>query len=133
MKKVFSARANICNTGQFNAFQTHIPTLKRCGLNSIHCKANQLWNLLPENFKSPPSLTLFKNEMKLWEYFNCSSNLCSSDLRLLYFTQLAFLLHFRQFLILVWVLSRSYVRYWDNAHIRINIWRRYCTVLVELY
>ena len=71
MNEVFSTRANICNTRQFNVFATHIPTSNRYGLNSIPYKANQLWNVLPKNFKYSPSLTLFKNEMKLWQCFNC--------------------------------------------------------------
>ena len=64
--EVFSTRANIYNTQQFNVFETHIPTSNRYGLNLIPYKANQLWNLLPEKVKSSPSLTLFKNEIKLW-------------------------------------------------------------------
>ena len=44
MNDVFSARANIYNTRQFNVFETHTPTLNRCGSNSIPYKANQLWN-----------------------------------------------------------------------------------------
>ena len=66
MNEVFSSRANIYNTQQFNVFETHIPTWNRCGLNSIRYKANQFWNLLSENLKSYPSLTLFKYEIKLW-------------------------------------------------------------------
>ena len=49
MKEVFSARANIYNTRKFNFFETHMPTSKRYGLNSIPYKANQFWNLPPEN------------------------------------------------------------------------------------
>ena len=75
--EVFS-RANIYNTRQFNVFETHIPTLNRYGLNSIPYKASQLWNLLPENLKSSPTLTLFKNEIKFWQYFNCPCNICKS-------------------------------------------------------
>ena len=71
MNKVFSTGANIYNTQQFNVFETHIPTLNRYGLNSIPYKANQLWNLLSENLKSSPSLTLFKNEIKLWQCLDC--------------------------------------------------------------
>ena len=71
MNKVFSTGANIYNTRQFNVFETHIPTSNRYGLNSIPYKANQLWNLLPENLKSSPSLTLFKNEIKLWLCLDC--------------------------------------------------------------
>ena len=78
MNEVFSTRANIYNTQQFNVFETHIPTSNRYGLNSIPYKANQLWNLLPENLKSSPSLTLFKNEIKLWQCFNCPCNICKS-------------------------------------------------------
>ena len=78
MNQVFSTRANIYNTWQFNVFKTHIPTSNRYGLNSIPYKANQLWNLLPEKLKSSPSLTLFKNEIKLWQCFNCPCNICKS-------------------------------------------------------
>ena len=78
MNEVLSTRANIYNTRQFNVFETYIPTSNRYGLNSIPYKANQLWNLLPENLKSSPSLTLFKNEIKLWQCFNCPCNICKS-------------------------------------------------------
>ena len=78
MNKVFSTRANIYNTRQFNVFETHIPTSNRYGLNSIPYKANQLWNLLPENLKSSLSLTLFKKEIKLRQCFDCLSNKCKS-------------------------------------------------------
>ena len=76
MNEVFSTRVNIYNTRQFNDFETNIPTSNRYGLNSIPYKANQLWKLLSENLKSSSSLTLFKNEIKLWEFFNCSCNIC---------------------------------------------------------
>ena len=75
INEVFSARANICNTRQFNVFEAHIPTSNRYGLNSILYKANQPWNLLPESLKSSLSLTLFKNEIELWECFNYVPNL----------------------------------------------------------
>ena len=78
MNEVFSTRANIYNTRQFNVFETHIPTSNIYGLTSIPYKANQLWNLLPENLKSSPSLTLFKNEIKLWQCFNYPCNVCKS-------------------------------------------------------
>ena len=78
MNEVSSTRANIYNTRQFNVFEAHIPTPNRYGLNSKPYKANQLWNLLPENLRSSPSLTLFKNEIKLCECFNCPCNICKS-------------------------------------------------------
>ena len=78
MNEAFSTRTNIYNTRQFNVFETHIPTSNRYGLNSIPYKANQLWNLLPENLKSSPSSTLFKNEIKLWQCFNCPCYICKS-------------------------------------------------------
>ena len=55
MNDVFSTRANIYNTRQFNVFKTYIPTSNRYGLKTIPYKANQLWNLLPGNLKSSPS------------------------------------------------------------------------------
>ena len=78
MNKVFSTRANIYNTRQFNVFETHIPTSNRCGLNSIYFKANHLWNLLAENLKLSLPLTLFKNERKLSQCFNCPYNICKN-------------------------------------------------------
>ena len=41
MNEVFSTRANICNTWQFNVSKIHIPTSSRYGLNSIPYKANR--------------------------------------------------------------------------------------------
>ena len=41
----------------------------RYGLNSIPFKAKQVWNLLFENLKSSPSLTLLKKEIKLRVWF----------------------------------------------------------------
>ena len=78
INEVFSTRGNIYNTRQFNVFETHIHTSNRYRLNSIPFKANQPWNLLPGNLKSSPSLTLFKNEIKLWQGFNCPCNICKS-------------------------------------------------------
>ena len=51
MNEVFSTRANIYSTRQFNVFETHMPTSNRYGLNSIAYKANQLWKLIPQNLK----------------------------------------------------------------------------------
>ena len=82
MNEAFSTRANIYNTQQFHASEIYIPTSNRYGLNSIHYKANQIWNLLPKNLKSSPSLTLFKNEIKLWQCFNCPCNICKSYVNL---------------------------------------------------
>ena len=65
MKQVFSTKANIYNA-RFIIFNlmfskpAYLP--QTYGLNLVPTKANQLWNLLPEILKSPPSLTLFKNE-----------------------------------------------------------------------
>ena len=78
MSEVFSTRANIYNTRQVNVFETRIPTSNRYELNSIPYKANQPWNLLPENLKSSPSLTQFKSEIKLWQCLNWPCNVCKS-------------------------------------------------------
>ena len=78
MNEVYSTRASIYNTRQFNVFETHIPTSNRYGLNSIPYKGNQLWNLLPENLESSRSLTLFKNEIKFWQCFNFPCSICKS-------------------------------------------------------
>ena len=62
-------------------FETYIITSNRYGLNSIHYKANKLCNLLPENLKSSPSLTLFKNKIKFLQCFNCPFNICKNYFR----------------------------------------------------
>ena len=56
---IFSTKANIYNTRQFNVSETHIPTSNRYRLSLVPYKAKQLWDLLTENLKSSPSLTLF--------------------------------------------------------------------------
>ena len=78
MNEVFSTSANICNTRQFNVFETYIPTSNRYGLYSIPYKANQHCNLIPEKPKSSLSLTLFKNEISLWQFLNSPCNICKS-------------------------------------------------------
>ena len=78
MNEVFSIKANSYNKWQFNVFETQIRTSNRYGLKSILYKANQLWNLLPEYLKSSPSLTLFKKEIKLLEWFNSPCNIFKS-------------------------------------------------------
>ena len=104
-------------------FETYIITSNRYGLNSIHYKANKLCNLLPENLKSSPSLTLFKNKIKFLQCFNCPFNICKN-----YFRTCAIVFHavrfspvFSPILILVWVLSRSFINYRANAHTWVNI------------
>ena len=62
-------------------FETYIITSNRYGLNSIHYKADKLCNLLPENLKSSPSLTLFKNKIKFLQCFNCPCNICKNYFR----------------------------------------------------
>ena len=101
-KRYFSTRANIYNTRQFNVFKTRIPTLSRCKLNSIPYKAKQLWDLLPENLKSSPSLTVFRNEMKLFECFKCPFNIWK-----IYVTSLGYCVLRNQFF--SWVLTDSYL------------------------
>ena len=71
MKEVFSTGANISSARQFNVFETHIPTSNRYRWSSIPYKAYQFWNLLLESLKSSLLLTLYKNEIKLWDCFNC--------------------------------------------------------------
>ena len=90
MNEVSFTGANIYKTRQFNVFQIHVATSNRYGSNSVPYIANQLRNLLPENHKSFPSLTVYKNEIKLWECSNCPCSIykkyVSSELRLLCFT-----------------------------------------------
>ena len=46
-----------------NGLNSH-PYLEQIWIEFDTYKANKLWNLLPENLKSSPSLTLFQNEIK---------------------------------------------------------------------
>ena len=66
------------NTRPFNVSKTLLPTSNRYGLNLIPYKFNNPWNLLHQNLKSFPSLTLFKNKTKLWGCFNFSCNIYKS-------------------------------------------------------
>ena len=107
MNDIFSAKVNIYNKWHLNVFLTQILTLNRHELNSVLYKANLLWNFLAKHVRLSPSLTPFKNETKLSEFLNCPCNICS--------TQLIFVLHPCQFLILIRVLILVRVLY-------INIW-----------
>ena len=120
MNEIFSNRSNICNTRQFNIFETQIPTSNRYGFDSILYKA-KLSNLLSENLKSYPSVTLFKNETKLWECFSCLCNICKN-----YARNLGYVFHTVSFSpafspIPDTGLSVSFINYRANANTCVNI------------
>ena len=46
------------------------------GQNSLRELGTQVWNNLPEEFKSAPSLINFKNLIKTWSDFKCSCKMC---------------------------------------------------------
>ena len=48
------------------------------GQNSLREVGAQIWNKLPENFKSAPSLINFKNLIKTWSDFRCSCKMCKA-------------------------------------------------------
>ena len=48
------------------------------GKNSLRTLGTQVWNNLPEDFKSAPSLSVFNNLIKVWSDFKCSCNMCKA-------------------------------------------------------
>ena len=48
------------------------------GKNSLRTLGTQIWNNLPEDFKSASSLSMFENLIKVWSDFNCSCKMCKA-------------------------------------------------------
>ena len=48
------------------------------GKNSLRTLGTQVWNNLPEDFKSAPNLSIFNNLIKVWSDFKCSCKMCKA-------------------------------------------------------
>ena len=48
------------------------------GKNSLRTLGTQIWNNLPEDFKSASSLSMFENLIKIWFDFNCFCKMCKA-------------------------------------------------------
>ena len=48
------------------------------GRNSLRNLGPQVWNKLPEEIKSAPSLSIFNNLIKVWSDFMCSCKMCKA-------------------------------------------------------
>ena len=79
MNDVFSTRANIYNTQQFNVFETDIPTLTDTVWIRYLTKQTKSGTYF---LKTSDDLRhLLKNKIKLWECFNYRCNICKSYVR----------------------------------------------------
>ena len=48
------------------------------GKNSLRTLGTEVWNNLPEDFKSAPNLSIFNNLIKVWSDFKCSCKMCKA-------------------------------------------------------
>ena len=46
--------------------------------NSLRTLGTQVWNNLPDDFKSAPNLSIFNNLIKVWSDFKCSCKMCKA-------------------------------------------------------
>ena len=60
MNDIFFWRQNIYNIGKFQELSTSTKDTVNFGTEIISCRGPQLWNLIPDNIKSEPTLELFK-------------------------------------------------------------------------
>ena len=89
MNGIFFLRQNICNLRKFQELFTPTKNTEfrygnyiciNCNYNCISYTGAQLWNLIPENLKSEPTLKLFKKKIRKWKCQPCPCRMCKTDL-----------------------------------------------------
>ena len=70
MNDIFFSRQNIYNLQKFQQLSTSTVNF---GTETISYRGPQLWNLIPDNIKSEPTLELFKKKIRKWKCEPCPS------------------------------------------------------------
>ena len=71
MNDIFFSRHNIHNLSKFQELFTLTKNTVNFGIETISDRGPQLWNLIPNNIKSEPTLELFKKKIKKWKCEPC--------------------------------------------------------------
>ena len=81
MNDFFFSRQNIYNLRKFQELSTSTKNTVKFGTETISYKGPQLWNLIPDNIKSKPTLELFKNKIRKWKCEPCPCRMCKTYLQ----------------------------------------------------
>ena len=76
MKEIFvreGTRHNLKCVDRLNVPRVNSKTYR---LESLSFRGSQLWNLLPNEFKTVSSLSTFKDKIKIWNGSNCNCKVC---------------------------------------------------------
>ena len=67
----------------FESFRNFPPQLKTLnfGTETISHRGPQLWNLIPDNIKSEPTLELFRKKIRKWKCEPCPCRMCKTYLQ----------------------------------------------------
>ena len=81
MNYIFFSRQNICNLRKFQELSTSTKNTVNFGTETISYRGPQLWNLIPDNIKSEPTLELFKKKIRKWKcepvHVECVKPICN--------------------------------------------------------
>ena len=67
MNDIFFSRQNIYNLRKFQELYTSTKNTVNFGTKNISYRGPHVWNLIPDNIKSEPTLELFKNKIIKWK------------------------------------------------------------------
>ena len=71
MNDIFFSRQNICNLRKFQGLSTLTKNTVNFGTETISYRGPRLWNLIPGNIKSEPTLEQFKKKIRKWKCEPC--------------------------------------------------------------
>ena len=78
---IFVSRQNFYNLQKFQELSTSTKNSANFGMETIFCRGLQLWNLIPSNLKSEPTLELFKKKIRKWNCEPCPCRMCKTYLQ----------------------------------------------------
>ena len=81
MNDIFFSRQNIYNLRKFQELSTSSKNTVNFGTETISYRGPQLWNLIPDNIKSEPTLELFKKKIRKWKCEPCPCRMCKTYLQ----------------------------------------------------
>ena len=77
---IFSSHdKRIINLRKFQKLRTSIKNTRN-GMETNTYRGSQLWNLIPDNIKSEPTLELFKKKIRKWKCEPCPCRMCKTYL-----------------------------------------------------
>ena len=75
---ILISRQNIFNLQKFQELSTSTKNIVKVGTETVTYRGPQLWNLIPDNIKSEPTLELFKKKIRKWICEPCPCTMCKT-------------------------------------------------------